>query len=73
MTHIALAHRTGLVQVGEASVIVVVSSTHRKEALEACAFAIDEIKAKVPIWKKEVYEDGSMWKANKEFTEIQRC
>jgi molybdopterin synthase catalytic subunit len=43
-----------------------VSSAHRREALEATQFGIDELKATVPIWKKEFYEDGSTWKANKE-------
>lgn len=66
---VALAHRVGVVPVGEASVIVAVSSVHRKEALEACHFLIDELKACVPIWKKEVYDEGHEpeWKANKEF------
>eukprot|EP00270_Netrium_digitus_P006143 TRINITY_DN1839_c0_g1_i1.p1 TRINITY_DN1839_c0_g1~~TRINITY_DN1839_c0_g1_i1.p1 ORF type:complete len:193 (-),score=35.54 TRINITY_DN1839_c0_g1_i1:152-694(-) len=68
----AMAHRLGLVPVGEVRVIVVVSSVHRKEALEACHFMIDEIKAKVPIWKKEVYEGGDQtWKENKEFAPAQ--
>lgn len=67
---VALAHRLGLVPIGESSVVVAVSSVHRKEALEACHFLIDELKASVPIWKKEVYDDGHApeWKANKEFT-----
>ena len=64
----AIAHRLGVVDVGEASVIIAVSSVHRKEALEACHFAIDELKATVPIWKKEVYEGGEVWKQNSEFT-----
>ena len=50
----------------EPSVIIGVSSPHRREALEATSFAIDELKRTVPIWKKEYYEDGSMWKANSE-------
>jgi len=68
LRHIAIAHRTGLVPVTEASVEVAVSSAHRKDALAACAFLIDELKAKVPIWKKEVYqgEGGAAWKENKE-------
>lgn len=61
---IALVHRIGIVPVGESSVIVATSSAHRKEALEAAQYAIDELKARVPIWKKEVYEDGSIWKEN---------
>ena len=45
--------------------IVAISSAHRKDSLEAVQFAIDELKATVPIWKKELYEDGSEWKENK--------
>lgn len=48
--------------------MIVVSAEHRPEAFAACRFMIDELKAKVPIWKKEVYTDGSEWKANKEFS-----
>ena len=66
---VAIAHRTGVVPVGEASVVIAVSSAHRREALEATQFGIEELKATVPIWKKEVYEDGSAWKANKEAQE----
>eukprot|EP00891_Asterochloris_glomerata_P001953 jgi/Astpho2/1953/Aster-00466 len=65
----AVAHRTGVCPIGEASVIIAMSSAHRKDALEACAWAIDELKATVPIWKREVYEDGSVWKENAESTE----
>jgi len=61
---IALVHRIGEVPIGEASVIIAISSAHRRDSLEATQYAIDEIKAKVPIWKKEFYEDGSMWKEN---------
>ncbi|KAK9824207.1 hypothetical protein WJX72_008535 [[Myrmecia] bisecta] len=63
---VAIAHRTGLVRIGEASVIIAVSSAHRREALEAVHWLIDELKATVPIWKKEVYEDGTVWKENAE-------
>ncbi|KAK1269674.1 Molybdopterin synthase catalytic subunit [Acorus gramineus] len=66
---VAAAHRVGTVGVGEASVFVAVAAVHRAEAMEACRFVIDEIKASVPIWKKEVYEDGEVWKENKEFFE----
>lgn len=67
---VALFHRLGVVQVAEASVIVAVSSPHRREALEACAFAIDTLKATVPIWKSEQYEgDARMWKENVEWKE----
>ncbi|MCU1397817.1 MAG: molybdopterin synthase large subunit MoaE [Acidimicrobiales bacterium] len=58
---IVLLHRTGLLVVGESSVIVVVSSPHRPEAFEAARFAIDALKASVPIWKHEVWDGGSDW------------
>jgi len=54
-------HRVGNLKVGEPSVAVGVSSEHRKEAFEACKYAIDEIKTRVPIWKKEVSESGVAW------------
>jgi len=62
-----MLHRLGEVPVGEASVVIAVSSAHRAAAMDACRFAIDELKATVPIWKKEWYEDGSTWKENAEF------
>ncbi|HXF75976.1 MAG TPA: molybdenum cofactor biosynthesis protein MoaE [Methylomirabilota bacterium] len=57
----AIVHRLGPVQIGEASVIIAVSSAHREAAFAACRFAIEEIKKSVPIWKKEVYEGGEVW------------
>ena len=57
----ALVHRTGRVEIGEASVIISVSSPHRAEAFEACRWAIDTLKTSVPIWKKEVWADGEEW------------
>ena len=60
----AIAHRTGTVPVGEASVVIAVSTPHRAECYEASRFAIDSLKDRVPIWKKEIYRDGSAWKAN---------
>jgi molybdopterin synthase catalytic subunit len=54
-----LLHRTGIVKVGEPSVLVVVSTPHRAEAFEACRFLIDQLKAQATIWKKEVWADGS--------------
>lgn len=67
--NIALQHRLGVVPISESSVIVAVSSPHRQDSLEAVQFGIDAIKAKVPIWKKEVYDDGSTsWKENCECT-----
>ncbi|CAI5743595.1 unnamed protein product [Peronospora destructor] len=65
---VALFHRLGVVKVAEASVIVAVSSPHRQEALAACSFAIDTLKAMVPIWKSEQYQgDERMWKENVEW------
>jgi molybdopterin synthase catalytic subunit/molybdopterin converting factor small subunit len=58
---IAMHHRLGRVGIGEPSVAVAVSAPHRADALAACREAIDTLKAKVPIWKKEVYEDGEEW------------
>jgi molybdopterin synthase catalytic subunit len=54
-------HRTGVCELGEPTVVVVCGAAHRGDALEACRFIIEEIKATVPIWKKEVYADGSAW------------
>jgi len=64
--HIAMYHKTGEVPIGEASVIIAISSVHRESGLQAVHWAIDELKATVPIWKKEYYEDGSVWKGNAE-------
>jgi len=58
---IAIAHRVGRLGVGEASVAIAVASPHRHEALQACAYAIERLKAIVPIWKKEVWSDGAEW------------
>ncbi|HLG71926.1 MAG TPA: molybdenum cofactor biosynthesis protein MoaE [Chloroflexota bacterium] len=58
---IAMAHRTGDLQIGEASVMIAVSAPHRAEAFDACEYAIDTLKQIVPIWKKEAYEDGQVW------------
>ena len=59
LTGCALHHRTGEVPLTEAAVIVATASAHRAEAFQAAAWAMDEIKAKVPIWKRETYTDGS--------------
>ncbi len=58
---LALAHRVGRLEVGEVSVIVAVSTPHRAEAFEAARFCIDTVKESVPIWKREVWADGSDW------------
>jgi len=57
----AILHRLGPVQIGEASVVIAVSSAHRDAAFAASRFAIEEIKKTVPIWKKEVFEGGEVW------------
>lgn len=61
VSRVRIVHRLGRMEIGEASVAVAVSSPHRGEAFEACRFAIDTLKHKAPIWKKEFYEDGSSW------------
>ncbi|KAM6468916.1 molybdopterin synthase catalytic subunit-like [Liasis olivaceus] len=64
--HIAIHHRLGLVPISEASVIVAISSPHRADSLNALQYCINTLKATVPIWKKEIYEEESSWKENKE-------
>jgi molybdopterin synthase catalytic subunit len=59
--NIAMRHRTGKLPVGETSVIIAVSSPHRAEAFAACSEALDLLKATVPVWKKEYFEDGEVW------------
>jgi molybdopterin synthase catalytic subunit len=61
---IAMSHRLGPLQIGEAAVHIVVAAPHRDAAFAACRFGIDELKERVPIFKKEVYRDGSQWKGN---------
>ncbi|WP_052888434.1 molybdenum cofactor biosynthesis protein MoaE [Thermogemmatispora carboxidivorans] len=58
---VAVAHRLGRIEIGEASVIIVVATPHRAEAFEACRYIIDTLKTTVPIWKKEVSLDGEAW------------
>ncbi len=58
---VAVAHRIGRLEIGEASVIIVVASPHRAEAFDACRYIIDTLKATVPIWKKEVATNGEEW------------
>jgi MoaE-MoaD fusion protein len=58
---VAMAHRTGLLEIGEPSVVVSVSSPHRAEAIAACKWGIDRLKESVPIWKKEHAADGTYW------------
>jgi molybdopterin synthase catalytic subunit/molybdopterin converting factor small subunit len=58
---VAIHHRVGRLEIGEASVVIAVSAPHRQDALEACREAIDTLKETVPLWKKEVYEGGEVW------------
>jgi molybdopterin synthase catalytic subunit len=58
---LAMAHRIGRLEIGECSVVIVAACPHRGEAFEACRYAIDTLKASVPIWKKEIAEDGEEW------------
>ncbi|XP_063817979.1 molybdopterin synthase catalytic subunit-like [Pseudophryne corroboree] len=64
--HVAVYHRLGVVPITEASVIIAVSSPHRNDSLDAVKYCINTLKATVPIWKKELYEEGYTWKENKE-------
>ena len=61
LTRIAITHRVGRVGIGETSVAIAVSAPHRADALAACRDAIDTLKERVPLWKKEVYEGGEEW------------
>jgi molybdopterin synthase catalytic subunit len=56
-------HRTGILGIGEVPVVIAVSAAHRDAAFEACRYVIDTLKQTVPIWKKEVFEDGEVWVA----------
>jgi molybdopterin synthase catalytic subunit/molybdopterin converting factor small subunit len=58
---VAVHHRTGRVVIGETSVVIAVSAPHRSDALAACRDAIDQLKERVPLWKKEVYAGGEEW------------
>jgi molybdopterin converting factor subunit 1 len=57
----AMIHRLGRLEIGETSVLIVVSSAHRAAAFDACRFGIDTLKRTVPIWKKEFFRDGAVW------------
>jgi molybdopterin synthase catalytic subunit len=61
VSQVRLVHRLGRLEIGDPSVAVAVASPHRDEAFAACRFAIDTLKATVPIWKKEHYADGTAW------------
>jgi len=61
LRRVAIVHRVGLLTVGEASVIIAVSSPHRQEAFAACEYVLKRLKEIVPVWKKEAYTDGASW------------
>jgi MoaE-MoaD fusion protein len=61
LCEVAITHRTGRCEVGEVSVAIAVSAPHRQDALSACRDVIDELKERVPLWKKELYEGGEEW------------
>lgn len=69
---LAITHRIGRLEIGEASVAIAVSSAHRREGIEACHFAIDRLKQTVPVWKKEYWEGGEVWIENKDGSTITR-
>jgi molybdopterin synthase catalytic subunit len=58
---VAMVHRLGRLEIGETSVVIVVTSAHRAAAFEACRYAIDTLKRVVPIWKKEYFAGGAVW------------
>jgi molybdopterin synthase catalytic subunit len=64
LKHIAIYHRTGIVAVGKVSVVVATSSKHRADSMDSARYLIDELKDRCPIWKREIYEDGSVWKGS---------
>jgi molybdopterin synthase catalytic subunit/molybdopterin converting factor small subunit len=61
LCEVAIHHRVGVVEIGEASVVIAVSAPHRAAALDACREAIDTLKETIPLWKKELYADGEEW------------
>ncbi|HYP27400.1 MAG TPA: molybdenum cofactor biosynthesis protein MoaE [Blastocatellia bacterium] len=61
INRVGIVHRLGRIDISESSVVIVVTSAHRRVAFEACHYAIDRLKKIVPIWKKEYFEDGAVW------------
>jgi molybdopterin synthase catalytic subunit len=58
---VLIHHRKGILGVGEVAVVIAVCASHREAAFDACRYAIDTLKKTVPIWKKEIFEDGEVW------------
>ena len=69
---IAIAHRIGRLEIGEVSLVVAIASPHRQEAFQASQYAVDRLKQTVPIWKKEVFEDGEVWVGAREGVPVVR-
>src|SRR5207245_9955110 len=70
---VAIIHRLGRLEIGEASVLILVASAHRAAAFDACRWLIDTLKRSVPIWKKEYFDDGAVWADGEAFPgDIQR-
>jgi molybdopterin synthase catalytic subunit len=63
ISKVAIYHRVGMLDIGDIPVVIAVSAPHRGAAFDACAFCIDTLKQTVPIWKKEIFEDGEIWVA----------
>ncbi|MBA3632754.1 MAG: molybdenum cofactor biosynthesis protein MoaE [Acidobacteria bacterium] len=63
IAHVGIVHRLGKLEIGETSVVISVSATHRQAAFQACEWLIRELKRTVPIWKKEIYAEGEKWVA----------
>ena len=61
LSAVAMQHRVGRLNVGETSVAIAVAAPHRDDAFAACQYAINRLKRVVPIWKKEIFEDGEIW------------
>ena len=70
INRVGIIHRLGRILITESSVVIAVTSAHRRIAFEACHYAIDRLKKIVPIWKKEYFEDGAVWVENAEATEL---
>lgn len=66
INRVGIVHRLGRIDITESSVVIIVTSAHRRVAFEACRYAIDRLKKIVPIWKKEFFEDGEVWVENEE-------
>jgi molybdopterin synthase catalytic subunit len=67
---VRVTHAIGRVAIDEASVVIATSSEHRKDAFDACQYIIDELKQRVPIWKQELWADGTTWKNGKPLQEL---